>query len=290
MFGSLVVALPTKHEGGTFPLRHHGREWVFNSAELVSLQISESESSRAAFVAFFGDIEHEVTEVKSGYRITLTYNLYFGDDKSTIVPPIMLPVDDTEAKIKKSLRALLHDPKFLPEGGLVGFGLSHLYPIGSRQKGVNLRELGKNLKGTDATIKRACDSLSLENFVKTVYTSYYNREMDGVACLLDGIADPDPDEGQIEEDILLYLHKESSGLLVYDVKRKFLKEAEEAVRINGHDSEIPDVTPILWLRPVTERNQLQASFVRYGNEASLEYVYGEICLVIQITAHEDRET
>ena len=131
MFGSLVVALPTKHEGGTFPLRHNGREWVFNSADLVSPQ--NTESPRAAFVAFFGDIGHEVTEVKSGYRVTLTYNLYFGDDNSAtgIVPspPTMLPIDDTEMKIKKSLRALLNNPKFLPDGGLVGFDYLIYIPL-----------------------------------------------------------------------------------------------------------------------------------------------------------------
>ena len=49
MFGSLVVVLPTKHEGGSFSLRHHGREWIFNSADIVSPQ--NSESPRAAFVA-----------------------------------------------------------------------------------------------------------------------------------------------------------------------------------------------------------------------------------------------
>ena len=30
MFGSLVVVLPTKHEGGSFSFRHHGRGWIFN--------------------------------------------------------------------------------------------------------------------------------------------------------------------------------------------------------------------------------------------------------------------
>ena len=49
MFGSLVVVLPTKHEGGSFSFRHHGREWIFNSADIVSPQ--NSESLRAAFVA-----------------------------------------------------------------------------------------------------------------------------------------------------------------------------------------------------------------------------------------------
>ena len=110
MFGSLVVALPTKHVGGTFPLRHNDREWVFDSAKLVSPQNTESPPSRAAFVAFFGDIEHEVTKVESGYRVTLSYNIYFGDDKSTtgIVPSptTMLPIDDKEVGIKELLKAL----------------------------------------------------------------------------------------------------------------------------------------------------------------------------------------
>ena len=206
MFGSLVVALPTKHEGGTFPLRHNGREWVFNSADLVSPQ--NTESPRAAFVAFFGDIGHEVAEVKSGYRVTLTYNLYFGDDNSAtgIVPspPTMLPIDDTEMKIKKSLRALLNNPKFFPDGGFVGFSLPHLYPIaiGSRRN-TNLLKIGKNSKGKDAAIKRVCDSLSLKISVKTVY----NSNIDWVYCLLDDNAVPG--DQRIEGDILLNLHQHS---------------------------------------------------------------------------------
>ena len=139
MFGSLVVVLPTKHGGGSFPLRHHGREWVFNSADIVSPQ--KSESPRAAFVAFFGDIDHEVSVVKSGYRVTLTYNLYFGDGKSSIVPPTI--DDDTEAKIKKSLIALLNNQKFLPDGGLLGIGLSYNIPSTRTPIGTNLLNLSK---------------------------------------------------------------------------------------------------------------------------------------------------
>ena len=60
IFGSLVVVLPTKHEGGSFPLRHHGQEWAFNSADIVS---QNSKSPHAAFVAFFSDIDHEVSLV-----------------------------------------------------------------------------------------------------------------------------------------------------------------------------------------------------------------------------------
>lgn len=272
MFGSLVVALPTKHEGGTFPLRHNGREWVFNSAELVSPQ--NTESPRAAFIAFYGDMEHEVTEVKSGYRVTLTYNLYFGDDKSTIVPSSspakFLPIDDTEIKIKNLLKAMLNKPDFLPNGGLVGFALSHLYPLNSDE--INLLELRKNLKGTDAAIKRACDSLSLNVSLKTVYNC---EDEPGVACLLDGIAET----YLLDVDgIFRYLQEDLGGLLVIDnryIGKKF------------PGFEYAD--PILWLRPVTERHQLETAYVAYGNEATLNYIYGEVCLVIMVKAYKDRK-
>ena len=278
MFGSLVVVLPTKHKGGTFPLRHGDREWVFNSADLVSPQ--NTESPRAAFVAFFGDIRHEVTEVLSGYRVTLTYNLYFGDDNSTtgmIVPsPTVLPINDTEAKIKELLVALLNNPKFLPDGGLVGFGLSHLYPIGSEDN-INLRELGENLKGMDATIKRACDSLSLDVSVKTIYFS----EDKWVYCLLDGIADPGS-EAMEDQDVLEYLQQYSGGILVSNYDENRLPRKDIAYYFQG-------VKPISWLRPLAERKQLESAYVAYGNQPSLGFVYGEICLVFPVEAYEDRK-
>ncbi|KAF8878120.1 hypothetical protein CPB84DRAFT_1751976 [Gymnopilus junonius] len=37
------------------------------------------ETPSVAFVAFYNDIEHEVSVVTAGYRVTLTYNLYFAD-------------------------------------------------------------------------------------------------------------------------------------------------------------------------------------------------------------------
>jgi hypothetical protein len=51
MFGSLVVVLPTKHEGGGLLMRHHGREWIFDSSDLVSPKIPP----QVAFASFFSD-------------------------------------------------------------------------------------------------------------------------------------------------------------------------------------------------------------------------------------------
>ncbi len=68
MFGTLVIALPSKHEGGRLVIRHDGRE--------IEVDFS-SENHRHEFqhAAFFADCEHEVEPVRSGYRCCVVYNL-----------------------------------------------------------------------------------------------------------------------------------------------------------------------------------------------------------------------
>ncbi|KAF8955841.1 hypothetical protein BDZ97DRAFT_1764411 [Flammula alnicola] len=105
MFGSLVVVLPTRHEGGSLVFRHRGREWTFDSAKAVSTPTSP----HAAFVAFFSDVEHEVTPVTSGYRVTLTYNLYYAKQVSRFPPSAVVGVDNTLARMKSTLQSVLAD-------------------------------------------------------------------------------------------------------------------------------------------------------------------------------------
>jgi len=67
MIASLVVELPSKHEGGAFVVQHHGKKEVFRGATRGPKDLS--------FVAFYADCHHEVKPVTSGYRIALTYQL-----------------------------------------------------------------------------------------------------------------------------------------------------------------------------------------------------------------------
>ena len=68
MFGTLVIALPSAHQGGRLLIRHDGRE--------IEMDFSK-EQHRHEFqhAAFFADCEHEVEPVRSGYRCCLVYNL-----------------------------------------------------------------------------------------------------------------------------------------------------------------------------------------------------------------------
>jgi len=71
MFVPFVVVFPTRHEGGSVMLHHDGEEWTFDSATILLQQDLPS----VAYLAFYS-VDHEVTTVNSGYRVTLTYNLY----------------------------------------------------------------------------------------------------------------------------------------------------------------------------------------------------------------------
>ena len=69
MVGTLVVSLPSAHTGGELVVEHGG--------ESVTYRVPREELS---FVAFYADCRHEVKPVKSGYRVTLTFNLLAGGE------------------------------------------------------------------------------------------------------------------------------------------------------------------------------------------------------------------
>jgi hypothetical protein len=67
MFGTLVVSLPSKHEGGDVVATHKGESRTFSSSPGSDFGFS--------YAAWYSDVMHEVKPVTSGHRIVLTYNL-----------------------------------------------------------------------------------------------------------------------------------------------------------------------------------------------------------------------
>ncbi|EMD39484.1 hypothetical protein CERSUDRAFT_91991 [Gelatoporia subvermispora B] len=108
MFGSLVVLYPTPHEGGALVLRHMGDEWTLDCAK----HETKATEGSIAYAAFFSDVEDEVLPVKSGYRVALTYNLYF-DESSGNNTIRSLPMEDP---FRRVFRTLLDDAIFLLNG------------------------------------------------------------------------------------------------------------------------------------------------------------------------------
>jgi len=69
MVGTLVVSLPSAHSGGELVVDHAGESKTYRASK-----------RELTFVAFYADCRHEVTPVRSGYRVTLTFNLLSDDE------------------------------------------------------------------------------------------------------------------------------------------------------------------------------------------------------------------
>ncbi|KZT69549.1 hypothetical protein DAEQUDRAFT_257008 [Daedalea quercina L-15889] len=125
MFGSLVITFPTKHEGGLLTFRREGKEWSVDSGKLIS----EQDELSVVYAAFYSDVEHEVLPVQRGYRVTATYNLYFVPQRPQFSKSVGNPIPAHRSTLEAAFTALLANPTFLLEGGCLGFGLRHRYPL-----------------------------------------------------------------------------------------------------------------------------------------------------------------
>ena len=116
MFGSLVVCLPTQFSGGELVVHHQKEEIKYDWSSPAS-----DPSNGICWAAFFSDIEHEVLPVTEGYRVTLTYNLYYGADLNRPT------VDITSNPFFRTFQVVLSNPMFMCDGGVLGFNTHYSY-------------------------------------------------------------------------------------------------------------------------------------------------------------------
>jgi hypothetical protein len=267
MFASLVIVFPTLHDGGSLMLRHEGKEWTFDSAREVTGQSSPS----IAYIAFYSDVEHEVMPVKTGYRVTLTYNLYFGT--RNLANHV---VASSEHGFQSTLSELLNDPRFLPEGGYIGFGLRYQYPIespGSRHAS-NLQSMLNYLKGSDAVVKKICETLSLECSLQIIYRGEEEDVMVNHAVHLDGY-------GEIDRSMDELLREDEGGVFV---RAGLWKGRWEDTDYKRHNA----VAQIWWITDMTPFNDVKTPYVAYGNQSSIGYLYGKLVLIVHIGPSDRR--
>ena len=274
MFGSLVVILPTPHTGGSLLFRHHQIEYTFNSAAAVSE--STPDAPYAAFAGFFSDVEHEVAEVTSGYRVTLTYNLYHATPTTKPGGILLSDIADAdETALKSVLASFLSNPTFLPDGGLLAFGLSYQYPF--NYSSTCLSDIRGRLKGIDALLIRVCESLELKAFLKALYHGERDSIFfDSAYCFMDHFVNLDHAE---VEHIVPYLCNDDRAIVGYD------EHSNKAIYERFDDNEVLDV---VWAMPPDHRNEFKAQYMAYGNSASIEYAYGKLCLVVRIKLAGER--
>ncbi|KAJ6469401.1 hypothetical protein C8R45DRAFT_908810 [Mycena sanguinolenta] len=272
MIGSLVVVFPTVHNGGALTLEHNGKSWVFDSAAELS---SASHTPGLAYVAFYSDVTHAVELVQTGYRVTLTYNLFLADRRTLLgLRQRHLPAPDQA--FEDAMHTLLASPAFLPAGGFLAYGLTHQYPFPAPAKPervdrklvmppTRLGSVLRLLKGSDARIRTISERVGLSTHVKVLYESVPEGSKYGLDYVIkdgnDVLADDELQQKYTDYRQRGYLH--NAGEL------DEMKAAGEGV-------------PVHWVTKITDLNRVDSSYLAYGNEATIAYVYGNAALFVQV--------
>jgi len=265
MFGSLVILFPAPHEGGAFVLRHGGNETTFDSGAVLR----DAKEPSIAYVAFLCDVEHEVLPVTAGYRISITYNLYLRDVPSQLRAPEKpyRTLPPTANTFFDALQHLLADPTFLPKGGVLGFDLSHEYPVPREYNDFTLFcDLEDRLKGPDALVLKTCRDLSLPVSIKAVYDNDYQE----VEILSSRVCSFSAYDSQSGHGLWDYIQKHVGGDII-------------SVEDPGDSPSDPVVDyPVHWVTEKTLFNRLKSEYAKYGNSAELNYLYGKMVLIVAI--------
>ncbi|KUJ14348.1 uncharacterized protein LY89DRAFT_784308 [Mollisia scopiformis] len=274
-FGSLVVCLPHPHEGGQLRVSHKGHSSFFDW--------SNTDSHDIQWAAFYSDCEHEVFEVKSGHRITLTYNLYITEQvggvlrRNPTIDPSLFP-------LYEGAKQMLSQPNFMNKGGNLGFYCAYKYAHHSSRAHALMSWA---LKGVDVAIYSVFSSLGLDVRVGPILEN--NRQLENLEeQQVDeyyASADYDSDSPDYERKIRVgatfhkvVLDADGGYDIAYDKVEKNLH------KIWPHD-EYKDVT---WLNTAREEEVAMVS-IAYGNEAELDWCYSHAAILVTVPAHKDRD-
>ncbi|ORY68927.1 uncharacterized protein BCR38DRAFT_482401 [Pseudomassariella vexata] len=140
MIGTLVICLPSEHSGGDVYLSHGTSSRVFATGPASAFDLTA--------LAWYSDVTHEIKEIKSGYRLVLTYNIIQRAGAAVSA--------DAFSKQQTRLQSLLGDwhVKF-PDTSNLLYVLEHKYS----QSSLSLN----HLKGRDGAVCRSLANLSLQN-------------------------------------------------------------------------------------------------------------------------------
>lgn len=274
MFGSLVCLLPSPHEGGNLLLRHRNHEFTFDGQALLY----GSPPGSIAWVAFFGDVEHEVAYVTSGHRITITFNLYFD---STFGGPI--PQATSEHLFKSALKKLIDDPLLSSVHPYLGFGLDYAYPY----KKAVLDPRSINLKGIDATLIRTFNELGIEYDFYLLYREGEYEDGCPLRILSKNILDGKYLESGCNYDRLLSTSFVVSNPIVRDPQNPLHKEPQTSQWEYVVDRHLQEPwhprMDVEWVTKPQEDNLDRSVAMIHGNEAFPGFFYHFLCVVAKIS-------
>ncbi|HUY50396.1 MAG TPA: 2OG-Fe(II) oxygenase [Streptosporangiaceae bacterium] len=251
LVGTLVVTLPSSHTGGELIVEHGGESVAYRSSK-----------DSLSFVAFYADCRHQVKPVKSGYRVTLTFNLLAHTDRTGQA------ADQPVAELARCLTGhfTTRASKRYGTGDLdpphrLVYLLDHEYT----ERGLSWNRL----KGTDteraALLRAAADQADCEAVlalaeVKETWDCYPSEDQwddygDEDEDEDDCGDDPDPDGYEftdlIDSDISLGWWTSPSG------------KGGESISLHVPDSEVCATTPSVELKPY--QSEYEGYMGNYGN-------------------------
>ena len=265
-----MVIYPTPYKGGELVLRHEGHERKINAKVLTASQTSPS----LAYVAFHSNVEHEVPKVTTGRRVTVTYNLYLVDPPWKSGAPTVARAQSVPS-FQATLQKLLESPEFLPEGGMLGFGLANHYPFDFKTE---LQEMESYLKGEDAHVYQICRELRLQPSLRAIYDddriSWDREEFDGI--MLDEIVQdirPDYEGGG----------RKSYGSALVEMGGVPVNKGED---VDPESEEYSAPEFITWISPLNKLNELEGTITAYDRDGIFSYI--NPCIIVCIAAAYDR--
>jgi hypothetical protein len=278
MFGSLVIIFPTHHEGGALFLRHRGHEWIFDPGRALAGGALGRPS--IGYVAFLNGIEQDVAPVTSGHCVTLTYNLYFNDDRGHVSEKDMVSEHFAPPKLpnqdgfREAFKALLENPEFMAEGGTLAFGLRHVYPIE-----YSLKPIYDVLKGSDTVVYQCTRALGFEPVLHMYYDELFSPHegmIVGRVVNFDMFLDLDEEESlhkYIQADGGVLVRQDGGGLL-YD----------DPYSVLDYDK-FPE--PMEWVTPMTTYNRKEGRYATL-DKLRMHSTYGDACMIVRIGRVGDR--
>ncbi|KAK7687707.1 hypothetical protein QCA50_008923 [Cerrena zonata] len=193
----------------------------------------------------------------------MTYNLYY--ERTPPLKYIRTNVNEPYEQLKAVLEEMLAHPQILPDGGYLGFGLQRQYGL---SEDTDLSTLVQNLKGSDALLMTVCDDLSIDVSVRMLYSGD-----DGYDVLAHQIYDIGHET--VEE---------------YPYADYIIQNDSEAFRVNTDKRDKDSKMPMIrWVVGNIKLGYVSQTISTYGNEPSLDQMYGHVCLIITIGPHGDRQ-
>lgn len=175
MFATLVICLPSRHQGGSLIVSHDGQSKTIDCS-------GEEAAYNVQYAAFYTDCQHEITPVTSGYRVCLIYNL-------TIAQRQQQPTAPRHGTSVEQVATLLTQIFADPQQDKIAIALEHEYS----EAGLS----PTTLKGADrsrlAVLERAADRLGYQLYL-ALMTHYQEGGVED-----DSWYDEDEDDAEMGE-------------------------------------------------------------------------------------------